>query len=49
MSRIAMDGATQARSEPAVKPTTPVTNSRRRPAMSPSRPPVTIRTAKDSR
>ena len=44
-----MDGATQASAEPAVNPTTPVTNIRLRPRMSPSRPPVTMSTANASR
>ena len=48
-SRTPMDGAMQANSDPAVKPATPITNTRRRPAMSPSRPPVIISTAKASR
>ena len=48
-SRTPMVGARQASNEPTVKPTTPMTNIRLRPTMSPSRPPVIISTANASR
>ena len=48
-SRTPAVGARQARAEPAVKPSTPSTNTRRRPTMSPSRPPVIISAANASR